>query len=287
MTSTVIGNGPIGFTDKDGNQRFIPLSSLKVEGSEINLVSSQLYTKNKLIVDAVLKNLIDGGFLTPGANPPPKPALVLKAAIPGAAGNTIQVTFSNIVIDRDTPANTTFDATITAKEIYSGLSFDSNSSSSIKKVLGTETIIASSPGLVRAKDTDTPTQPTDKQSYTLAGGGVGKSHVDITGTSPGPTAFTVEAWKVGSEGDNITIKISEVDAIAKTFTLVAEFKPQLIAGIKLADLPGKLAGSDFVITVAKPDNANYAIPARGTVILGGGADAKAASTATAIAATNS
>jgi hypothetical protein len=287
MTSTVIGNGPIGFTDKDGNQKFIPLSSLYFEGSEIKVVSSQLYTKNKLTVDAVLKNLIDGGFLTAGANPPPKPALVLKAAIPGAAGNSITVTFSNIVVNLNTPGNSTFDATITAKETYSGLSFDSNSSSFIKKVLGTETIIASSPGLVRAKDSDAPTQPTDKQSYTLAGGGVGKSHVDITGTSPGPTAFTVEAWKVGSEGDNITIKISEVDAIAKTFTLIVEFKPQLITGIKLTDLPDKLAGSGFVITVAKPDSGAYAIPALGTVILGGGADAKAASTATAIAVANS
>ncbi|MBG1270894.1 hypothetical protein [Nostoc sp. WHI] len=161
-------------------------------------------------------------------------------------------------------------------------------SSFIKKVLGTETIIASSPGLVRAKDSDTPTQPTNQQSYTFAGGKVDtKSHVDIKGTSPGPTAFTVEAWKERSEGDNITIKISEVDAIAKTFTLIAEFKPQLITGIKLTELPDKLAGSGLVITVAKPDSGGYAIPAPGTVILGGGADTKAASSARAIALANS
>jgi hypothetical protein len=151
--------------------------------------------------------------LVPGATPASKPAILLESAISGARGNSIQIAFSNIVVDATTPANTTFDATITAKSNYSGLSFDSASSSFIKTVLGIETSVGTSPGLIRAKNAETPKQPKNG-SYPLAGGGVSaKSNIQITGSSD-PIAFTVEAWNNGAEGNNIVVTVSDVDTTA-------------------------------------------------------------------------
>jgi hypothetical protein len=113
------------------------------------------YSANqKKVVDALLKNLVAGGFLKSAPTLPPKPAIVIKAAIPGAKGNTIQVTFSNfsnIVAGKPT-AKTTFDAEIIAKATYSNLSFNPESASFIGKVLGVGATPGISPGLVRVKE---------------------------------------------------------------------------------------------------------------------------------------
>ena len=280
MPSKVIGNGPIGFTDSKGNQRFIPLSVLEFSDSEIDASKWSLYKANKTIVEALLRELVDNDFLRPGPSAPPKPAMILKAAFPGAAGNNIQVAFSNLKVDTTTPANTTFDARITAKDTYLGLSYDSASPAFIKKVLGTETLTGTSPCLIRVRDAETPSQP-QKKSYPLSGGNATKKSSKGIDGDPTGTAFTVEAWKNGDEGNSITATISDVDDATKTFKLVVELKQTPITGIKLSQLPIKLAGSGIVLEVKKPVGGDYALPALGTVGLSGGSDAKAASTAEA------
>lgn len=283
MANKVIGNGPIGFTDSKGNQRFIPLSVLEFSDSEIDASKWSLYTANKTIVDALLRELVDNDFLRPGPSPPPKPAMILKAAVPGAAGNNIQVAFSNLNVDTTTPADTTFDATITAKETYEGLSYDSRNPESpafIKNVLGTETLTGTSPCLIRVRNADTPSKP-QEDSYRLMGGNASTKSSKGIGGDPTRTAFTAEAWKNGDEGDSITATISDVDDATNTFKLVVELKQTTITDIKLSQLPAKLAGSGIVLEVKKPDGGDYALPALGTVGLIGGSDAQAASTASA------
>ena len=284
MSTQVIGSGPIGFTNSDGNQVFIPLSALYFDaGGQIKADKWSSYTaKNKSTVDVLLKELVEGGFLLPVAESPMKPAMLIKAAISGAIGNHIQVVFSKIVVDSITPANSTFDSTITVKDTYVGMSFDSTSSSFIKKVLGTETIAGIISSLVHVKDADTPSLP-KQGSYVLTGGGAAVKASKAIDGDPSGTAFTLEAWKNGADGQYITATISQVDATAKTFTLVIEWKQPVITGIKAADLPTKLVGDGLVLKVSQSGGANFAIPVLGSIILSGGADTKAATKASAIA----
>ncbi len=289
MPSQVIGNGPVSFTDKNGKHQSIPLSLLYFENSKIPVDKLSLDDDDKNTLKALLENLIAEGFLKPAPTPPPKAAIALKAARLGAKGNTIQVTFSNIVVDPDYPTDptkTTFDAEITAKATYSGLSFDPKSPSFIGKVLGVGEKAGTSPGLVQVKE-PAPTKVTQPQTITtpkpLTGGGASvQSSLSIDG-DPSGTAFTLEAWKKGADGDNIKITIPNVDSGAKTFTLVVEWAQPKITPIKLADLPSKLAGNEFVIQVSKPEGGDFGIPAPGTIVLNGGSDAKDPSPAEAVA----
>lgn len=273
MSSQVIGSGPVGFTNSDGNQVFIPLSALYFDaGGQIKADKWNFYTaKNKNIVDALLKELVEGGFLLFGKESPIKPAMLIEAAISGAVGNHIQVNFSNIVVDSITLANSTFDCIIAAKDTYFGLKLDS-----IEAVLGTKIPTLS---LVNVKDVKSSLP--NEGSYVLASGSMAtKASKEI---DPLGTAFTLEAWKEGADGNNITATISQVDTTAKTFTLVVEWKQPVIKGIKVADLPTKLAGDGLLLKVSKVKDAEFAIPTAGTIILNGGSDAKASTTASVIA----
>jgi hypothetical protein len=286
MPSGVLGSGPIGFTDTKGKQQSIPLSLLYFDNGLVKADKWPPYSANTAVVDALLKSLVEGEFLKPAPAPPPKPAIILKAAIPGVKGNTIQVTFSNIVAGA-TPATTTFEAEITAKATYSALSFDPNSPSFIGTVLGVEAFGTSS-GLVRVKKPAPTTAVPPKVITTakpLTGGGASRKSSLLIDENPSGTAFTLEAWKAGVEGDNIKITIPDVNLEAKTFTLVVEWTQAKIISITLASLQSALQGEQFVIKeVLKPEGAaDFGIPALGTIVLSGGADATGALPAGAVA----
>src|SRR5690242_5817261 len=182
MSKTVVlGNGPVAFTDQNGQMLLIPLSALTLDSNTIE--ASDPYNTDE--IRQWLQYLVKVGFLTAGPTPAPKAAMTIQAADPGLAGNNIQVVFSNIVPDPADPANadkTTFDATITETDTYNGLSFDPASPSFIKTVLGTETAgTGTKPGLVHIKDADTPSLP-KADSYPLTGGDSStKSSVKIPG----------------------------------------------------------------------------------------------------------
>lgn len=289
MPSAVIGSGPIGFTDTNGQQQFIPLSQLYFDDyGEVTVKAGVVGINNQTVVGALLKNLVAGGFLKPAPTLPPKPAIVIKAAIPGAKGNTIQVTFSNFrnIATGTPPDSPIFDAEIIAKATYSNLSLDPNSASFIGKVLGVGATPGISPGLVRVKGPaptdktiqpkaistpealEAPTLPAEKKYFRV---------VPKEG-KPSETAFTLEAWKEGDDGKNIKITlIPDVNSTTQTFTLVVEWAQQ-IPDITRVNLALKLAGEEgkeFVIKVSPPEGANsFGIPAPGTIVLSGGTDAR-------------
>lgn len=274
MSETVaLGNGPVVFTGKDGNQLLIPLSALSFDSSgKLNVSNWPTLTSDGA---SWLTYLVSRGGLTPGAAPPPKPAILIKATDPGAAGNNIQVAISNVI-------STTFDATITETDTYVGLSFDQASPSFMKTVLGTDSAPGTKPGLVRVLAADTPSQPKEG-SYSLTGGDdkLKKPSATSVDGDPSGTAFNVQAKKPGQDGDKTTVTIANVDDNAKTFTLTAVWTSS-ITGIQLTDLPTKLAGSGYEITVTSPSG-GYALPAAGTIQLSGGADATAAQAASVTA----
>ena len=208
--------------------------------------------------------------------------MVIQAQDPGAAGNNIQVVFSNIqVVDPHDSSKITFDATITETDTYNGLNLNPASPSFIQTVLGKQgTNKGSQPGLVSIKDISVnPPLPLATKTYPLANGGATPSFVPIDG-DPAGTAFIVEAKKASPEGDNTTVIISDVDKDKKTFTLVAKWTKS-IPGIHLAELPNKLDGGppQYEIKVSIPNGGAFAIPAPSSVGLSGGADAKSESTA--------
>jgi hypothetical protein len=276
--SVALGSGPITLTAQDGRLLLIPLSALTFDTTgNIQANKWPLYNNYKADVDPWLGYLVSIGALTPGTTSPPTPAMIIQAADDGRAGNNINVDFHNIVTDPADPTNaakTTFDATVTETDTYKGLSSDSTSPSFIGTVLGTEKKVkGTKPGLVHILDADIPSLSLPKAGvYQLTGGGASaKSSVKVS-KDPTGTAFNVEAKKNGTDGDNTTVTISNVDATAKTFTLTAGWT-QSVNGSKLADLPDSLQGSSkYEIIVNKPNGGNFAIPVPGTIGLSGGAD---------------
>jgi hypothetical protein len=272
----VVGNGPVTLTTAAGQQISIPLSALYFDSTNtIHADHWPLYTKYKSDVDPWLSYLVKDGALTAGTAPAPIPALLVSAADPGQAGNNIQLTISNVTAS-------TFDALVTQTDTYATLSFDPAAPNFIKKVLGTQTIAGSQPGLVHILDADNPAQP-KAQSYSLSGGNNTTPGSAVAGADPTGNAFTLTAKKNGADGNKTSVTISNVNAAAKTFTMVATWSSQPITAIKLSDLPGKLTGagaSGYEIAVAAPTG-GYAIPAAGMVPLVGGANPQSAVTATA------
>jgi hypothetical protein len=93
----VVGSSPIAFTNKDGAQKFVPLSALQFTGSQIGLNSAwtPLFDQNeatRLVAVAQAKAAI--GELTPQQAASPTPALAFTAAHTGPETNGITVTVS-------------------------------------------------------------------------------------------------------------------------------------------------------------------------------------------------
>ncbi len=276
--TVVLGNGPIAFTKQGGQMLLIPLSALTLDGKTIQ--ANPPYNEDEIL--QWLQYLVHSGVLTAGPTPAPKPAMTITAADPGSAGNYIQVTFSNIVLNLADPKKTTFDAIITETDTYDKLSIDPDSEFFISKMLGTETKAGSKPGLVHIKDADTPSLPKKEDNdYKLISGSDTQNSIVPIPHDSSSDAFHVEAKKPGEDGDNTTVTISNVNASAKTFTLVAVWNHK-ITSITLKNLEKDLQGSGYEIKVAKPTGGDYAIPAPGTISLSGGADARSASKASAI-----
>jgi hypothetical protein len=274
---TVVGTGPVTLTTKDGLQISVPLSALYFDSTnKIRADHWLLYAKYGSDVDPWISYLAKNGELTPGRAPAPTPAILVTAADAGQAGNNIQITFSNVT-------TTTFDALVVETDSYTTLSFDSTSPNFIKKVLGTETIAGSQQGLVHLLDADTPSRP-KAQTSNLTGGNAATQASAQAAADPTGNAFTLVAKKNGADGNKTSVTISNVDAGAKTFTLVAVWSSQPITAIKLTDLPDKLTGgtggaSGYEIGASAPAG-GFKIPVPGMVPLGGGANQQGAVAAT-------
>ncbi len=271
MSIQAVANGPIAFTDAiKGEFVLVPITALKFTAGVIDASSWPSYATYQAQLDPWLKYLARIGAITPGKANAPQPAMLIEAVAEGLPGNGVKVEFSNItVVDPNDSAQTTFDAKITEKQEYPGLKPDT-----VKSVIGTEVQRGTQPGLVTILDADTPVLPA-AGVYPLAGGGDGaKSKTDINKSSGAGKAFTIEARSDGLAGDTIQVTITDVDTIANTFTLKTAYE-QSITGLKIGDLPQKLAGApgkEFVIKVSQPAGGSFGVPAPGLAALTGGAE---------------
>jgi hypothetical protein len=269
MASTpVVGSGPVDFMDETtGQQLSIPISELAFTNNQIDASKWPLYNKHKLTVDAILAYLVSSGALTPAPAPPPVPALVLTAKQVGAAGNNIQVTFSNVGADPNDPAK--FDASLTETDTWKGLTKDT-----IEKVVGT----AAGGSLVFVTATSAVGRPRN-QTYSVAVVGDKFKVFENDGVTE---AFELNARTNDPEAKYTTVIISNVNAVDQTdphFDMTATWQKSA-AGIHVTpDLANEFA---YEVAVAGPNGGAPGVPANGSVVLRGGAEAAPASAASAI-----
>jgi hypothetical protein len=257
--TAVNANGPIGF-NANGHQYEIPLSALSFDsaGGAPKATGWGPYKAGtntfKDAVDNWLASLYTGGFLTPAKQPAPVPAMDITAVQPGANGNTIKVTISNV--HETTPNNFLFDAVVTEKDVYTGLDVGT-----IAGVIGTSSGGGTRPGLVFVTlGTGQPKGGT----YTLSGT---PAKVDIPNHDTTPaTAFTLTA-RTGGVAALFTVTLTEPDAQNK-FDLTVEWsKPDTNL------TPATMATSfNYEINVAAPSGGSLGVPAAGSTTLSGGAN---------------
>jgi hypothetical protein len=259
-------SGPLEFTD-EGEQFVIPLSHLYFDAAGALKTDSTLYAQHQARIDAWLDYLKKQGLVTPAPQPPPAPAMVIKAKDRGSAGNNITLTFSNP--RKDAQHNDIFDASLTETDTYPDLTPDT-----IKDVLGPAPGSGSKPGLVYVSSAGAPTQPADGD-YQL--GGNGPYTVDVHDVH-GNVAFTLTSKAQNAEALHTAVHITGAADPNKpnTFTLVAEWTKQPAVGITPGALEGNFA---YEITVSPPEGGQLRAPAPGTVALRGGSDAQGPTTA--------
>jgi hypothetical protein len=279
----LLGNGPLEITSRfNGKQYLVPLTALAVDSSGQVTISWPSFSSLPKDDQDALKQLAQAqlgeGVLSPDTAGPPQAAVVVKAVETGTAGNDIQVRFTNFVLDRNTPANTTFDTTVTETDVYALLSIDSgNSNFFVGNVLGTGTTTApSKPGLVRVKAMGSSTNAPAQANYWLDPSAGGK--VDVKDAA-NAVVFTLEARRSRTSATPLILVQIAAGADAKTFALTASIS--LSRNVKPADL---LTVTDFdqFVTFAAPAGASaVGVPAQTSVQLTGGAPAADATNAEA------
>lgn len=183
---------------------------------------------------------------------PPKPAMVLRAAVPGSTGNNI-----NVKITYPDSNRTEYRVEVTKTDRYTLLKPDTMSK-----------VLAARPGLVHVKNgSATPKMPAALDDAPLKNDGT----LEVRGKN-GRTAFVLEAKGPASDVQLIKITIDDVD---ETFTLVAKWtKTATVSG----DPKTALADLGYVVVFKPPEGGEFGQPPAGEFNLSGGIDSAAAST---------
>jgi hypothetical protein len=271
--TTVFADSPIAFTDSKGKEVLIPVSALSFSktGALTVDMTNFGYGKNapeQTLVVNLLAYLMGQGLIFPAAVAAPKPAMVVSAADPGAAGNNIQVGLKITADASNDPALAKIDVTVTETDSYTAanaLLVDPGQPRSIQAVLGSDKAPGTGPlpALVHVIDGSVKagTLPdASKSPFQLKGSGAAaKSQVPVPAVGGSGNAFTLEAKKPGDE-NLTTVAVANVDSTKKTFELTAVWT-KTVKGYTLSTL-GQI-GTDFgyLLSVAPPKSGIYLVPA--------------------------
>lgn len=264
----VRGTGPIELTD-NGNLVVLPLSALSYDNGSVT-ASGPVYTAHKALFDELFKYLAAEGLIVAGETPPPVPAAVITATQPGGAGNDIEIAFANVRPNPSDNTQTIFDATLVQRDAYERLD-----PAQLGAVLGTSAATGSPAGLVFLSSTGTPQLPKDG-TYAADGSGV----VKVPKATGSGNAFQL-TFRVVDAAAAMTVEITGSDALTSIFELVARWA-KTVTGLQISEL-GSNANFGAFVTETAPDGGSLAVPAPGTVVLTGGADAADAKPASATA----
>jgi hypothetical protein len=266
-TSGITSDGPIVMMDSDGAEIVVPLSALYVDGG---VVKADHWPGFKHVVDqngvtAWLQKLLADG--TVGAAPPaqPQPAMVVRAAAPGSAGNGISVSVAVVTADPD-PTKVTFDLSVALTQTYTGLT-----PATIESVLGSDLKPLPQPGLVDVvhDSIDVTKTVAVPKTYGLTGaGGAAKPRVDLVDKTPN-SVVTLEAnRRLGTTA----LQLSNINDVQGTFSITAtwsETNAKTYTGLKLSQIQATLAADPTALATvtgpvgAKPPDATktYQLPA--------------------------
>jgi hypothetical protein len=265
--TAVAATGPVVFTDPtNGRQQTIPISQLYFSNTDGSIKADHWAPYNagngafKNGIDGWLKYLVTGSILSPFEKSEPAAAMVLTAKDPGANGNSIEITVSNV--HETAPDVFAFDAAVKEHDAYTALT-----AATIRDVLGTTSGGGTQPGLVFVSSAGVPVKPKGG-TYPLAGD---PAKVDVDNSDESGVAFTLTAKSAGADGALTSVFITEPDGNDK-FDLTADWEKSE-ANLAPANVQTKFA---YEVTVAPPDGGSLGVPAAGTTVLSGGADKAAA-----------
>jgi hypothetical protein len=257
-----VGNGPFEFTDPNGRQVSIPLSSLSFNTSGVLNIDSSKWppyasynSQLQAVLTALLADYVREQTISQPSASTPQPAMVINAADPGPAGNNITVGIA--VTPGSGLTNTTFDVTVTETETYAGLT-----TATIEAIVGTEAAAGSQPGLahVVSASLHAALLPANHPAYTFPAAAAGvKATVDVLDGSSA-VVFTLEAKKPGPDAQFMTATISASESVHNTFTLTLTWS-HAVTGAKLLTVQTDLAPLGYEIAVAPPASGAFWIPA--------------------------
>ncbi len=283
-TTAVTGNGPLELTNANGQQLSIPLSALYFDVNGTLQIDSAWGAVSGLQPGkGLLAYVASEGLITLAPAASPFPAMIIKAADPGIAGNNITVQISDVTPATD-PTKTTFSITVTELDTYTGLT-----AATIQGKLGSSTIQGgglvsasngSSPGLVQvqAGSTDVSGNP-NALSDTLSGD---PATLEVDGDGSPAVVFTLLAKKAGADGALTQVQVvpnttSPPTAGPPTFTLIATWT-KTISGVSTSNLQSVIQNElGYEITVALPASGAFSVPAAATSTLSGGTAGSSAS----------
>jgi hypothetical protein len=258
---SVAGTGPVSFLDVNQNQLEIPLNEIFVTPNGVDASSWPHFGANKALVPALLAQLVSQGAIAASTAPATPPTLTATAVQTGTGGNSITISFAN-----PSPAVGTVDITVTAKEVYEGLT-----PATIGTTLGSTA--AAAEGLVYLSDPGTGEMP---GTVTAAKIGPGPDFkLDIPNADASKTAFTLAATNQDPGVELIQIDIvPDAGAPPTTFTLTASWTKTQTA-VSLSSL-STAATNPFSYLVTFSGHSGP-LPAAGSIALKGGTSAKPAS----------
>jgi hypothetical protein len=194
-------------------------------------------------------------------------AMTITAADPGSAGNNITVTIANSQVS---VAAASLDFTVTETDIYPSLSL-----ATMAGILGVQQTAGSQPGLAHLSSQPNTTigaPNTDQTVQFVGGSATAKAQASFVNAN-GQAVFTLEAKKVGVDGNLTSATVSNVDANGN-FTLGLTWQKTL-RGATLGNVQQGIATDLAYEITAAPPAGRIAFPAEGSVPLRGGSDAVA------------
>jgi len=269
----VTGYGPFEFTDPDGKHVPIPLTALTISNGQLQS-SDPVWSAylSSAPAQALAQYMVDESLIKPTPAPSPFPAMVIRAAGVGAAGNNITVTVAVSTPPSSPPIQDPTQETFTL-QVSETDTYVNQTPATIANTLAT------AGALVQVIQSVQTSGIPDAYSGSFSGSPPLIS-IEASG-SPGGTLFVLGPRSNGPDSllTNVTITpnlASPPSPGAGTFTLTAKWsKPPVSA--TLETLAAVLSELNYEITIGKPSSGAYSVPAAGVTTLSGGSASSNAS----------
>jgi hypothetical protein len=267
---SVTGYGPFEFTDSNGKHISIPLTALTLSG---NNITSSNADWNTYLASApayrLWKYMLAEGLLSPMPSPSPFPAMVVRAANAGTAGNNITVTIT-VSTPPSSPSIEDLTQLPFTIQVSETNTYTNQTAATIANTLKTAN------ALVQVIDS-TATTGTPQASSASFSGSPDQISILESG-SPGATLFVLGPRTPGPNPVDVFVTISPNSASPpaanpETFTLTASWtSPTVTATVnELATmLTTVLSQLGPEINISKPSSGAFSLPQGGSTTLTGG-----------------